>query len=737
MLVFSTVLIMSVFGGARYYLLKKSFEKNLDSLVEQTAHRVTSVVKPSIWTLYSKSVERSFSEEFASAVLDSELAGEYIVGLVVYGQFGHIYMGKWKGADGEIISYNKRQRTILLDYSNSLRSYPIRFETMTLGKVELFLHTEEVDKSLNKAIIVELIQIGIISIFFVSILFYLIKRALFVPMRKLELAHKTFESMAEAIVFTDSKGVIYDSNKAFAHMAGLHDKEIQSKDIHTFFPDVADKLIQLFSSEHASQSWQGEMDFHYGDKQVIPTWLTISLANSPSGYIHEESEFVFVFQNISNQKNTEKALQKLAFYDALTGQPNRQYFEEELEANLRSARRSKNKLFLFFIDLDNFKHINDVLGHAAGDKVLIEVAKRIKNRLRDSDFFSRIGGDEFTIIINGASDSEKVAALARSLISIVSEPIIISESEFKVGASIGIATYPDDALTAQGLIKNADIAMYNAKDLGKNQLSFFSDDMNENVEKHFALRNAIDQAIKNEEFKLFFQPKVDLMTNTVQSAEALIRWTKPNGELVPPDKFISFAEETLQIIPIGRWVIETAIAQLKRWQGTKFSSLSLSINLSPIQLYDADFIEHLKETLFKFSVNPEQLEIEITENAIIRDTQKAVSILHELKRLGVKLSLDDFGTGYSSLSYLQLLPVDILKIDRSFILSANASNTGGKILISIIKLAEGLEIDVVAEGIEDKEHLNLLKSNNCRFGQGYLFSKPLPIDEFENFEINL
>lgn len=736
-LVFSTALIMTLFGGVRLYLSEKAFEKNLDSLIEQTANRIRSVIKPSIWTLYNKSADRSFSKEFASGVLDSELTGEYIVGVVVYGKFGHIYMGKWKGKNGKIINYEQTQRQILLSNSNLLRSYPISFDTMTLGKVELFVDTKPFENHQFKTMVIELIQIGIVSLFFILILFYLIKRALYEPMHKLEIAHKAFESMTEAIVFTDYNGIIYESNNAFSLMTNAVSEEAPSKTIYTFFPDIAGNIEQLFENKNGGQLWKGEANFHYGKHQIIPTLLTISLANTNTSSISEHSELVFIFQNISEQKDAEKALQKLAFYDALTGQPNRQYFEEELAVNLRLAHRKNNKVFLIFIDLDNFKHINDALGHDAGDQVLIKVTNRFKMRLRETDFLSRIGGDEFTVIINDITDSEKAAELAKSLIRIVSEPIIINNSEFRVGASLGIAIYPDDASNAQDLVKSADIAMYNAKDLGKNQLSFFSNDLNDKAEKYFELKNNIDLAVINNEFRLYYQPKVDLSDNTLKAAEGLIRWIKPNGEMVLPDKFISVAEETRQIIPIGKWVIETAVKQLKQWQGTKFSELSLSINVSPIQLYNDDFIAHLKETLLKYAVNPVQLEVEITENAIITDVGKAVLILNELKKLGVKLSLDDFGTGYSSLSYLQILPVDILKIDRSFISSATAENASGKILVSIINLAQDLEIDVVAEGIEDKEHLELLKTYNCHFGQGYLFSRPLPIEDFEKFEVTL
>lgn len=306
-LVFSTILIMLLFGGVRFYLLKQSFEKNLDSLVEQTAYRITSVVKPSIWTLYSKSVERSFSQEFASGVLDSELAGEYILGVVVYGQFGHIYMGKLKAENGEIVSYKESMRQRLLNDSGSLRSYPISFETMTLGKVELFVDTTELEKNLHKALIVELSQIVMVSLFFILILFFIIKRALSEPMRKLELAHKTFESMTEAIVFSDDKGFIYQSNTAFQQMAQLSPDSVTRENICTFFPEVLGEMSLLLENKKNKLPWQGEASFHFGENQNLPVWLTISIVTNPAV---SNPELVFVFQDISERKVAEEALQE-------------------------------------------------------------------------------------------------------------------------------------------------------------------------------------------------------------------------------------------------------------------------------------------------------------------------------------------------------------------------------------------------------------------------------------------
>lgn len=726
-IVVSTITLMSVFGGIRFYLSQTDFEKQLNTSIEQTAERIASAVKPSIWSIYSKAVDRTFSEEFAGGVLDSELHGEYIMGIVVYGQFGHVFMGRWIDQNGHIQSYNKSRRALLLKRTNMSRTYPIRFETMTLGQVELFIDTQPYLKKQRDALLIELIQISIVSVLFIVVLFQLIRRALIAPMRKLNVAHEAFSSMSEGVVFTSLEGDIYQSNEAFSEFTKLDTEAVIGKSIWQFISGDQVTLDHLMRVIKSGQGWNGELVLINPESEPLPVRLTVTLVGEDG---LDDSELVFLFQDISLQKEAENKLKKMAFYDVLTELPNRQYFEEKLKSNVKAATRNKNRLALIFIDLDDFKEINDTLGHGTGDRVLVEAAQRFRTRVRSTDFLSRVGGDEFTVIVTDFDDSEEVVVLAKDLITCVSEPILINDAEFKIGASIGISLYPDDASIPEELIKRADIAMYNAKALGKNQTSFFSLSLNAKVEHYFELRNSLDVALKNDEFALFFQPKFDLNTSQVFGVEALIRWCR-GVEVISPDKFIGLAEETFQVIPIGKWVIEEAVRQLKSWEGTVFEGLSLSINVSPIQLFSQDFIPHITQTLASYQLRPEKLEIEITESAIITDAEKAISILKQLKKMGLKLSLDDFGTGYSSLSYLKQLPVDAIKIDRSFIKGAEQGNTSAKILTAIIRLAHDLEMEVIAEGIEDKNHLNFLRTNHCKFGQGYYFSAPLPLNKFE------
>lgn len=732
-IVISTMTMMSVFGGIRFHLSKTDFEKQLNTSIEQTAERIASAVKPSIWSIYSKAVDRTFSEEFAGGVLDSELSGEYITGIVVYGQFGHVFMGRWIDQNGLVQSYSRNQRSILLMRSNMSRTYPIRFETMTLGQVELFIDTQPYLNKQRDALIIELIQIGIVSIFFIVVLFQLIRRALIVPMRKLNVAHEAFSSMSEGVVFTSLEGDIHESNEAFRQITKVEPEEVVGKTIWQFISDDKETLNHLKSVIRSGLGWNGELVLVNAGSEPLQVKLTVTLVGDQGS---DDSELVFLFQDISLQKEAENKLKKMAFYDVLTELPNRQYFEEKLKSNVKAATRNKYRLALIFIDLDDFKDINDTLGHGTGDRVLVEAAQRFRSRVRSTDFLSRIGGDEFTVIVSDFDDSEEVVVLAKDLIACVSEPILVNEVEFKIGASIGISVYPDDASIPEELIKRADIAMYNAKALGKNQTSFFSPSLNAKVEHYFELRNSLDAALKNDEFALFFQPKLDLFNNRTYGVEALIRWCRPGGEVICPDKFIGLAEDTFQIIPIGKWVVEEAARQLKSWEGTEFEDLSLSINVSAIQLFNQDFIPHITETLAKYQLSPEKLEIEITESAIITDAEKAITILKQLHKIGLKLSLDDFGTGYSSLSYLKQLPVDAIKIDRSFINGVEQGNRSAKILMAIIRLAHDLHMEVIAEGIEDKNHLKFLVSNQCKYGQGYYFSAPLPIEKFEALGMN-
>ena len=723
-----TVVFMSIFGFIRLYYSNKAFDSSLEAQINITAERISSAVKPSIWSIYSKSQERNFPEEFASALLDSELKSAYIEGVIVYGRFGHIYMGRYKTINDSIAVYSNDIRHTLENKSNLIKEYPIKFDSMTLGKVELFINTSQQEKEQYEALLFELIQIASVSFLFVILLFVAIKTSLKGPMSKLQVARKTFDNMGEAIAITDINGNIQDTNTSFNALMKTVEKSF-ILNIQSIFPGILDQFITV---NKYSISWQDETNCYLSKNETIPVWLTITTVHEKNGK-NDDLNYVFLFQDISRRKEAEEKLEKLAFYDSLTELANRQYFEKQLNNYIHDAHRLHEKLALIYIDLDNFKHVNDTLGHSSGDIVLIKIANRLKSRLRENDFIARLGGDEFVVIVRGFEDSILLSTLAESFNEIATRPIEIENIDFVAGASIGISIYPDDAQTATDLLKFADVAMYEAKERGRNQYAYYSSDLQQKAEHFFQLKRKMEAALTHQHFKLFYQPKVNLLTKKIESAEALIRWFD-EGKIIRPDHFIPIAEETRKIIPIGYWVIETAIKQIADWAETKYKDISLSVNLSPLQLFDEGLITFINNTVNKYHIDPNKLEFEITETAILEDTEKVLPLLNNIKKLGIKISLDDFGTGYSSLSYLKELPIDILKIDRSFIQGARQGNTNGSILDLIIKLAHVLALDVVAEGIEDKHQVEFLISHNCFLAQGYFYSPPVPIEEFNTLE---
>ncbi|WP_208111424.1 GGDEF and EAL domain-containing protein [Marinomonas balearica] len=728
-LIISTVFIMSVFVAARFHFSSIEFDKDLNFQIAQSANRIGEAVKPAIWTLFSSSVKRSFSDEFSSSLLDSELQNKFLKGIVVYSQFGRRYMGRVK-VNQSTAPYSTSMREKLLSESDLVSSYPIKIETMTFGRVELFIDLKDHKEAQFRSLMIELLQIGIVSIFFVFILYFSIKKALAEPVSRLQVARKTFESMGEGVVFTNSDGYIYDSNPAFLTFLKTTNNAITNKHIDDFLLTTFSQIKKLINENPSQASWTGESECLL-ETHKIPVWLIVTQISSKKSDVSDE--YAFIVNDISEDKEQREKLRKLAYYDVLTGLPNRQFFEREIENRIQEAKSKHRKVGLIFIDLDNFKHINDGLGHESGDIVITEAGTRLQQNIKEGCFLARLGGDEFTIIADDIISDDCLETLANNLIKAFHKPFIIHEVGYKVSISVGLSTFPTDAADKKNLIKNSDIAMYNAKRLGKSQYSFFSHALNDEFTHHLDVYRDIESALEKQEFTLYFQPKIDLIDDKIVAAEALIRWIKQDGSLIRPDKFIPIAEETKQIIPIGEWVIQQAIAQLLSWKNTELSELSISVNLSTVQLYDENIVHYLKENLQESGIRPDLLEIEITESSIIKNMERAIDILNQIKSLGVKLSLDDFGTGYSSLSYLQRLPVDTLKIDRSFIATATKENVSGKILKTIIELAQSLSMEVVAEGVEDIEHHQLIVMHHCQYGQGYYYSPPMAEDTFERY----
>ena len=432
------------------------------------------------------------------------------------------------------------------------------------------------------------------------------------------------------------------------------------------------------------------------------------------------------------RKRTDLRLNQLAHFDRLTNLPNRQHFHKELEAALARASRGGKKIALYYIDLDNFKTINDTLGHHAGDELLINVTKSLQPILRSNDTLARLGGDEFAVIaedVNGPIDAEEIG---NRLLSALNLPCSIEGREIAVSASIGVALYPDDARELTALLKNADIAMYQAKVNGRNSTRFFTESMQDELLHYNQLTSELRVAIASDQLFLEYQPKFDLKDRSIVGAEALVRWNHPVRGRMAPDEFIGVAEANGQIVELGAWVIANACSQISHWLSQGIEVPQVSVNVSPLQFSKPDFATQVEALIKKFQVPPHLLQLELTESLMMEDTDFLKNSLRQLQSIGLQLAFDDFGTGYSCLHYLRSFPIDVLKIDKSFVSDIGTSRDGDAICEIIILIARQLQLEPVAEGIETEEQLKFLTSHNCNIGQGFLMAKPMLAKQFES-----
>ncbi|WP_293777428.1 bifunctional diguanylate cyclase/phosphodiesterase [uncultured Oxalicibacterium sp.] len=432
---------------------------------------------------------------------------------------------------------------------------------------------------------------------------------------------------------------------------------------------------------------------------------------------------------ITERKLHEAEIQFQATHDALTGLPNRTLLYDRMQQAILHSQRNGNLTAIAFLDLDQFKFINDSLGHQVGDELLKITAQRLINCLRASDTVARQGGDEFVLLLTSQPNEESITQTMQRVLHEVSHPWKANDLDFQITCSIGVTLCPNDGRDAETLLKNADSAMYKAKELGRNNFQYFAAEMNTSVTDRLELLNRLRQAIPNDEFVLHYQPKLNLHSNRIIGVEALIRWQSPNG-MVSPASFIPLAEETGLIIPIGEWVLRTACRQNREWQKAGYPPIPISVNLSPRQLARGDIVDLVGRVLQETALDARYLELEITESVMATDVDKSLAMLSELRSLGVKISLDDFGTGYSSLSYLKRFPVDTLKIDQSFVRDIATSQDSAAIVKAIISLGHNLNLNVLAEGIETAEQSRFLQQNGCDEGQGYLMSRPVPCRDF-------
>jgi diguanylate cyclase (GGDEF)-like protein len=432
-----------------------------------------------------------------------------------------------------------------------------------------------------------------------------------------------------------------------------------------------------------------------------------------------------VAHDVTAARELSHKLARLALHDSLTDVPNRTLLSDRLEQAIMRAQRSGSSVALLFIDLDRFKHINDSLGHAIGDELLRSVARRLLACVRSSDTVSRQGGDEFLILLADVAHAHDAAVCADKIIQTLGTPHRIGEHDLRLTASIGIATYPDDAADADTLLKNADFAMYQAKYSGRNNYQFFRPEMNANAIERQAVETDLRHAIDRREFLLNYQPKVNLATGAISGVEALIRWQRPQRGLVQPAQFIPIAEESGLIVHIGRWVLEEACRQARAWMDAGLAPIVIAINISAVELRAKDFLDGVRDILRRSRLEPRFLEIELTETFMLQDWKSTADVLRALKALGVKIALDDFGTGYSSLSFMKLFPIDTLKIDQSFVRDMTSDSDDASIVSAVINMGRSLNMSVVAEGIQTREQLAFLQAHHCPEGQGFYFARPV------------
>jgi diguanylate cyclase (GGDEF)-like protein len=434
---------------------------------------------------------------------------------------------------------------------------------------------------------------------------------------------------------------------------------------------------------------------------------------------------VFNSRDVTDRKVIQQRIQHLAYHDNLTGLPNRSLLQDRLAHSIARAERSNRKVAVLFIDLDNFKNINDTLGHDVGDELLRQVSRKLSECVRLEDTIARQGGDEFIVLLDSLEDGRGASIVAQKILNSLRQPFVLSGTEQHVSGSVGIALYPEDGRDAQTLMKNADTAMFHGKGLGKNTYQYFTAQMNIAVKRRMTLESALRRAVMQKDFVLNYQPQINLETGEIIAVEALVRWKTEDSGTVMPGDFIPLAEETGLINEIGEWVLREGCRQAKEWQSMGLTQRRMAINLSARQFSDRGFLDMVTRVLAETGLEPECLELEITESQVMRQTEGMIMLLNKLSEMGVQLAIDDFGTGYSSLSYLKRLPIQKLKIDQSFVRDITVDPNDTAIVVAIINMARSLDLETIAEGVETAGQLALLRSKGCRVGQGFYFSAPV------------
>jgi len=545
----------------------------------------------------------------------------------------------------------------------------------------------------------------------------------------LRLQATALESTANAIVITDRQGSIQWVNPAFTVLTGYTAEEALGQEQSFLKSGAHDAHFYqtLWNTILSGAVWRGEITNRRKDGTPYVEEMTITPVRSDKGEI---TQFIAIKVDITDRKTAEEQVKFLAYYDALTGLPNRTLFRDRLSKALASARRRKEKVALLFLDLDRFKTINDSLGHSVGDLLLKEVAERLKKWAREQDTVARLGGDEFVVVLTALMDIGDAAVAADRILKAMTPDCIVQGHLLSISCSLGISVFPDNGREPETLLKNADAAMYCAKEQGRNNFQFFTQEMNVQAVERMTLENSLRVALERNELFLVYQPQMDIATGQITGAEALLRWQHPVLGLVPPDKFIPIAENSGLIIPIGEWVLKTACVQARQWQDEGLPAIPVAVNVSAIQLRHNRFLQVVEKVLDEAGLRSQYLELELTEGLLFSNADLTLSLLQELSEMGLKLSIDDFGTGYSSLSYLRHFPVCKLKIDRSFVQAMTVNSDDAAITSTIINMGKSLNLTVIAEGVENEEQMSFLRDHGCDEIQGYYFSRPLAVADF-------
>jgi diguanylate cyclase (GGDEF)-like protein/PAS domain S-box-containing protein len=548
---------------------------------------------------------------------------------------------------------------------------------------------------------------------------------------RLALAGKILENSLEAVMITDTQCRVESVNRAFTIITGYTLEEVKDQVPSLINPSTPDEksIQEMWSFLEKYGEWRGELWNRRKDGEAYLEWRNIIALKDHLG---RDRRYIFLFHDITDVRKSEETIQYQADHDALTGLINRDIFRDRLSVALERANRIKGRLAVLSVDLDDFKNINDNLGHVFGDEVLKQVALRLGRTLQHNATISRLGGDEFIVFLDTVEDAGQVVRQAGKINQALGQPLEINGESLYLTSSLGITIAPDDGYDPDNLIKNADQAMHRAKKLGKKSIQLFTAAMNEATERRFRLENLLRLALEQGEIVVHYQPKLDLANGKLSGMEALVRWQQQD-RLVPPLEFIPLAEETGLIVPIGQWVLEESCRQAVSWRNGVSNSLRVAVNLSARQVQEPGLVAMVQDVLAKTGLPAEHLELEVTESVVMSDVDTAETVLRQFHDMGVKISLDDFGTGYSSLSYLRRFPIDALKIDKSFVEDLPGDPDAVAVASTIISMAHSLNLEVIAEGVEEQVQLDFLKDRGCHMIQGYFYSRPLPPEAFGSF----